>query len=253
VSATTTGGPDASDAAVRHGDMLAACRERSATDRMRLLPATQDDPDRRHPTRHGRRHSQVDRGRAQRWQRRGRYRHRTGEEDAMEKRAAALGTALFFALAPGTVAGVVPWWLTRWRTGSAVLPGWSGALERAGGAILIAAGAAVLVHAFARFVVEGRGTPAPPAPTARLVVGGLYRHVRNPMYLAVVAAIVGQGLLLGQPVLFAYAAIVAAAVAAFVHAYEQPTLSRRFGAEYAEYRRNVPAWWPRLRPWRPRS
>ena len=169
----------------------------------------------------------------------------------MDRRVAALGSALFFALAPGTVAGLVPWWLTRWRVGGAVLPGALGGVQRVAGAVLLAAGAAVLVHAFARFVAEGRGTPAPPAPTARLVVGGLYRHVRNPMYLALVAAIAGQALLLGQAVLLGYALPVAAAVAAFVHAYEQPTLSRRFGAEYEAYRRHVPAWWPRLRPWRP--
>ncbi len=117
------------------------------------------------------------------------------------------------------------------------------------GAILLAAGAVVLVHAFARFVVEGAGTPAPVAPTARLVVGGLYRYVRNPMYLAVLAVIVGQGLVLGRPGLFGYAAAVAVAVVTFVHGYEQPVLARTFGAEYGAYRRAVPGWWPRLRPW----
>ena len=83
------------------------------------------------------------------------------------------------------------------------------------GALLVAAGAGVLVHAFVRFVVEGLGTPAPVAPTERLVVGGLYRHVRNPMYLAVVAAIAGQALLLWQAVLVPYAAIVAVAFVGF--------------------------------------
>jgi protein-S-isoprenylcysteine O-methyltransferase Ste14 len=119
------------------------------------------------------------------------------------------------------------------------------------GVVLLIGGLGVLVHSFARFVVEGRGTPAPVAPTERLVVGGLYRHVRNPMYLGVLAAIVGQGLLLGQFVLLVYAAVVWAAAAAFVYAYEEPTLSARYGAEYDAYRRAVPAWRPRLRPWRP--
>ena len=109
----------------------------------------------------------------------------------------------------------------------------------------------MLVHAFARFVVEGLGTPAPVAPTERLVVGGLYRYVRNPMYLAVVAAIAGQALLLWQAVLVPYAALVAVAFVVFVLGYEQPTLQHQFGPQYEAYRRAVPAWWPRLRPRRP--
>jgi protein-S-isoprenylcysteine O-methyltransferase Ste14 len=116
---------------------------------------------------------------------------------------------------------------------------------------LLAAGAGALVGAFFRFVVEGLGTPAPVAPTEHLVVGGLYRYVRNPMYLAVVATILGQAMLLGQPVLVLWAALVTAAVASFVHGYEEPTLSRRYGAEYDEYREAVPRWVPRRRPWTP--
>jgi protein-S-isoprenylcysteine O-methyltransferase Ste14 len=105
------------------------------------------------------------------------------------------------------------------------------------------------VHAFARFVAQGRGTPAPIAPTERLVVTGPYRYVRNPMYLAVLAAIVGQALVLWQGVLLTYAAVVCASFVAFVKAYEEPTLARRFGGQYAAYRRAVPGWWPRRRPW----
>jgi protein-S-isoprenylcysteine O-methyltransferase Ste14 len=155
---------------------------------------------------------------------------------------------VFFAVAPGTVVGLVPWWLTRWRLGQPVTH-W--VPVRVVGILLLLGGAAVLVQAFVRFVTEGRGTPAPVAPTAHLVVGGLYRYVRNPMYLAVVASIVGQALVLWQPVLLGYAALVAVAVAAFVVGYEQPTLYRQFGAEYERYRRAVPGWWPRPRPWKP--
>ena len=116
---------------------------------------------------------------------------------------------------------------------------------------MVVAGSVVLVLAFTRFVTEGAGTPAPIAPTEELVVGGLYRHVRNPMYLAVVAVIVGQALILGRPVLLAYAAAVWVVVAAFVHWYEEPTLARTFGVSYEDYRRAVPAWRPRLRARRP--
>lgn len=166
----------------------------------------------------------------------------------MRKSAAATGSAVFFALAPGTVAGLGPWWLTGWRLGA---PFTSWLPLRLLGAFVVLAGAAVLIHAFGRFVAEGRGTPAPVAPTEHLVVGGLYRYVRNPMYLAVTAAILGQALLLWRPVLLAYAAIVAGAMVVFVLGYEQPALSRQFGASYEAYRRAVPGWWPRLRPWRP--
>jgi protein-S-isoprenylcysteine O-methyltransferase Ste14 len=68
------------------------------------------------------------------------------------------------------------------------------------------------------------------------------------MYLAVLAVITGQGLLLGRPVLLAYGAAVAAAFVAFVRGYEEPVLARRYGAQYEAYRRAVPGWWPRLRP-----
>lgn len=148
---------------------------------------------------------------------------------------------MFLLVAPGVVAGVVPWLLTGWESSDPPL------ISVAAGAILIVSGVAVLLHAFARFVLEGRGTPAPVAPTDRLVVGGLYRYVRNPMYVAVGATIVGQALVLGRPGLLVYAALFWAVVAAFVHGYEEPTLSARYGEEYAAYRRAVPAWWPRLR------
>ena len=161
----------------------------------------------------------------------------------MSRARAAAGSLVFLALAPGVVAGVVPWLLTRWDSTDPPL-----GAQVAGGA-LIAAGALVLLSAFARFVLEGIGTPAPVAPTEHLVVGGLYRHVRNPMYVAVAATIIGQAALLGRPALLLYALAFMAVVAAFVHGYEQPVLSERFGAEYEEYRCNVPAWCPRLRPW----
>jgi protein-S-isoprenylcysteine O-methyltransferase Ste14 len=159
---------------------------------------------------------------------------------------AAAGSAAFFVLAPGVVAGLIPWLLTGWETGER---DWR--VVRATGVALVAAGALVLVPAFLRFVREGVGTPAPVAPPAHLVVGGVYRLVRNPMYLAVEAVIVGQALVLGRLVLLAYAAVVGAAFAAFVRWYEEPALERRFGAEYEEYRQAVPAWRPRLRPWEP--
>ncbi|MBT2547395.1 isoprenylcysteine carboxylmethyltransferase family protein [Arthrobacter sp. ISL-65] len=168
-------------------------------------------------------------------------------DTSRERKRAAVGTAVF-ALAPATVAGLVPWLLTRWEIQQPV-PG--GAVAQVAGGLLVAAGGSVIANSFVRFALEGVGTPAPFAPPKHLVVSGLYRYVRNPMYVSIAAAVVGQSLLLGQPILFGYAALGAVPVAAFVVFYEEPTLVRKFGAEYLEYRKNVPRWLPRLTPWRP--
>ena len=163
----------------------------------------------------------------------------------MHRPSAAVGSSVFFVVGPGTVVGLIPWLLTGWQVREPV-PYW--APMRVLGVILLVAELIVLIQAFVRFVVEGLGTPAPIAAPQRLVVGGLYRYVRNPMYVAVLAAIVGQALLLGQLGLLLYAAALWLISAAFVRWYEEPTLTRRFGADYESYRRAVPAWWPRLRP-----
>ncbi len=156
---------------------------------------------------------------------------------------AALGSLVFLVFVPGVVAGLLPWAFTGWETGSPWPP------LQGVGLVLVVGGVMVLLHAFARFVIEGIGTPAPVAPTERLVVGGLYRYVRNPMYLAVAATIIGQALILGRPGLLVYAAVFGAAVVTFVKLYEEPTLAERYGGQYDDYRQAVPGWWPRRRPW----
>lgn len=162
----------------------------------------------------------------------------------MTRRAAALGSALFFAVAPGTIGGLVPWALTGWHAGHGFWPG-----SRILGCLLILGGGLVLVGAFAEFALRGLGTPAPVAPPQQLVVQGPYRYVRNPIFLALLAVIVGQALLLGRAGLLAYALVVGAALASQVLAYEEPTLSEQFGAEYEAYRQAVPRWLPRRRAW----
>jgi protein-S-isoprenylcysteine O-methyltransferase Ste14 len=138
--------------------------------------------------------------------------------------------------------------LTHWRAGEP----FPGKITLQGlGALTVATATIVLVTAFVRFVIEGLGTPAPIAPTEELVVGGLYRYVRNPMYLAVIGIVVGQALILGRPVLLGYAATIGFAMAVFVRAYEEPALARQFADQYECYRRHVPRWWPRMRAWDP--
>ena len=151
----------------------------------------------------------------------------------MDRRAGALiGSFVFFWVAPAMVAGYVPWLLTRWRVEAPLLGAPAG---RWLGSLLVVAGAAVVVESFCRFALEGLGTPAPIAPTTHLVVSGLYRYVRNPMYVGVLGVVLGQALILGRAVLAGYAVFLWAAFSAFVVLYEEPSLQRRFGASYTEY------------------
>ena len=160
-------------------------------------------------------------------------------------RRAALGSTGFFVLAPGTTAGLVPWLISRWHR-DADVP----LAVQVVGIVLVAVGLVIVSAAFVQFVAEGRGTPAPVSPTERLVVGGLYRWVRNPMYLAVAAVIGGQVLMFASPGILLWLVVFCVTVWSFVSFYEEPTLLCRYGASYADYRCAVPGWWPRLSPYR---
>ncbi|MDZ5620448.1 methyltransferase family protein [Nocardioides bizhenqiangii] len=157
---------------------------------------------------------------------------------------ATLGTIVFFFLAPGSTAGLVPWLITRWEGD---VPAWA----QLTGATVVVAGTLLVVAAFAQFALEGRGTPAPTAPTQELVVGGLYRWVRNPMYLGVSTAIAGQAVLFGSVGVGIWLAVFVLATTTFTLAYEEPTLRRTYGASYDAYAAAVPRWRPRLTPRRP--
>ena len=159
---------------------------------------------------------------------------------------AIVGSLVFFVLVPGTVVGWVPYWLTGWHMPPPPL-GLRGL--RLAGVLLLLLGLASIVESFLRFAIVGLGTPAPIAPPTRLVVSGQYRHVRNPMYVAVVSMIVGQSVILGSRALLLYALVVWAIVHTWVLTYEEPKLTAQFGSSYEAYRRNVRRWWPRLRPW----
>lgn len=165
----------------------------------------------------------------------------------MGRTAAAIGSLVFFVVAPGVVAYLFPFLLANggteaWRVDPPLVK-WA-ALA------LGVVGTIALIECFARFALKGIGTPAPIAPTRHLVVTGLYRHVRNPMYVAVLAIILAQAMWFASIAVLVYAVIVWAAVTAFVMVYEEPTLASTFGEEYAAYRANVRRWIPRLTPWR---
>jgi protein-S-isoprenylcysteine O-methyltransferase Ste14 len=166
----------------------------------------------------------------------------------MNRLTASIGSIVFLLIAPGFIAGVIPWWFSQWRVKPSDLDvTWLKFV----GAGLVALGLLALLDSFARFALQGIGTPAPVLPTRHLVVTGAYRHVRNPIYVAVVALILGQGFLFAREGLLLYGAIMWLGFHLFVLAYEEPTLRATFETEYDRYAANVPRWLPRLRPWTP--
>ncbi|HUO93352.1 MAG TPA: isoprenylcysteine carboxylmethyltransferase family protein [Rhizomicrobium sp.] len=166
----------------------------------------------------------------------------------MSKTGAVLGSALFFVIAPFMLGFVVPWWIAGWHMHG---PLYGEPLLQLGGIPLVLSGLWLLLPSFKRFALDGLGTPAPIAPPRRLVVTGLYRYMRNPMYFGVYAIILGNALILGDQWIIHYATLVALGFIAFVFFYEEPALVRQFGDEYREYRKNVPRFIPRFTPWKP--
>jgi protein-S-isoprenylcysteine O-methyltransferase Ste14 len=164
----------------------------------------------------------------------------------VQRATAILGSAIFLVIAPGTLAVYVPWRISHWQVAPPLL-GFAG--FRVMGLLLMITGLPILLNSFVRFAVQGLGTPAPVAPPQRLVVTGFYRYARNPMYIAVLLLIVGQGLLFGSVTLLQYAVAAWLGFFAFVLLYEEPTLRHKFGGEYEEYCANVSRWIPRLKAW----
>jgi protein-S-isoprenylcysteine O-methyltransferase Ste14 len=172
------------------------------------------------------------------------YPHVLKAEVPMKRALAILGSAIFLVIAPGTLAGYGPWAICRWR----MAPPFFGFFPiRMVGVLLIAAGLPVLLDSFARFAIQGLGTPAPVAPPQRLVVTGLYRYVRNPIYVAIVSLIFGQGLFFSSVGVLEYGLAVWLGFFAWVLIFEEPTLREKFGKDYEDYCARVPRWIPRLR------
>ncbi len=163
------------------------------------------------------------------------------------KLAAIAGSAVFLVLAPGFVAGLVPWWLSHWQMNA---PFFGTPLSRIPGGFLLVPGAIGLLDSFVRFALQGVGTPAPVFPTRHLVVSGLYCYVRNPMYVAVVSIIMGQGLILANVALLEYGGVVWLLFHLFVLFYEEPALRASFGPEYQSFCAEVPRWIPRFTAWK---
>jgi protein-S-isoprenylcysteine O-methyltransferase Ste14 len=146
---------------------------------------------------------------------------------------------------PGLVLVYIPYWLTRFR-----VPVGESLWQIVLAAALIAAGTAPLFESMKRFVFVGRGTLVPAVPTERLVVSGFYRRMRNPMYTGLLVVLVGEAILFESRDLVLYIAAIWLGTHLFVCFYEEPTLTRRYGVEYLRFKKHVPRWIPRLRPWR---
>ncbi|HVE71093.1 MAG TPA: isoprenylcysteine carboxylmethyltransferase family protein [Thermoanaerobaculia bacterium] len=148
---------------------------------------------------------------------------------------AAVVSALFISL--------WTWFVPRWMAGGDLRPRWS-----AGAVALMVVGGAGMLKCVWDFAWKGQGTPAPFDPPRRLVVSGLYRWVRNPMYVSMGIFLVGEALALPQvtrPMLI-LVAVMGFVITLFIVTYEEPTLRRLFGEDYEHYGRHVRRWIPRL-------
>lgn len=150
-----------------------------------------------------------------------------------------LKNILFTFIAPGTVAVYVPYLLTRGRTPS------SGAMFAISIAFF-ATGAAIYLWCLWHFAYYGRGTPAPIDAPKKLVIHGLYKYVRNPMYVGVLTAVFGWVILYRSFMLLGYAALLWICFELFIVFYEEPHLKKIFGHEYEEYCLRVGRWFPKL-------
>ena len=116
------------------------------------------------------------------------------------------------------------------------------------GSILILCGLTIMVLTISSFMRIGKGTLAPWSPTKKLVVRGLYRYVRNPMILGVLAVLLGEALCLQSTNIFIWACAFFVINTIYFILYEEPNLEERFGAEYRDYKNHVRRWWPRFTP-----
>ena len=146
--------------------------------------------------------------------------------------------ALFIVVVPGSVAGWIPWY----AAGSPPLVPRAGSPLATLAALMVIAGWTVLLICAREFARAGRGTPAPYDPPRSLVTSGLYRFTRNPMYVGVVTAILGQALWFHSRVAVYYGIAMALAFHVTILVYEEPRLAKVFGERYLEYKKSVPRW-----------
>jgi protein-S-isoprenylcysteine O-methyltransferase Ste14 len=171
--------------------------------------------------------------------------------DKPDVRRAFSATLLTVPFGGEVVVLLVPWLITHWRTGEHPNP----VAIRIVGAAFIAIGSIVNVAVLVQFLLERSdlSCSTDESPSGHIMVSGLYRYVRNPMYGSYMITLVGEALLLTRPILLVYAGALFAALMLVVRLYEERMMASRFGSSYAVYRASVPRWWPRLRRHRGRD
>jgi protein-S-isoprenylcysteine O-methyltransferase Ste14 len=158
------------------------------------------------------------------------------------RRSSVIVSVLFtFFGGPGIILVYLPMAITQFRV-PADEPQWHRPVAWA----LIALGLIPLFESIVRFVRVGRGTLMPLVPTERLVATGLYRYVRNPMYVGDVVVLIGETVLFWSADMVLYTGVIWLGLDLFVRLYEEPTLRRRHGDEYVRYCARVRRWWPRI-------
>jgi protein-S-isoprenylcysteine O-methyltransferase Ste14 len=173
-----------------------------------------------------------------------RARSRRGRLTVASLRRSVVVSILFTLFGgPGILLVYLPYWITGFRT-PAGPPVW----QILAASVLMLIGLIPLLESIVRFVRLGRGTLMPTVPTERLVISGLYRYVRNPMYVGDLIVLIGETILFLSWDLGLYTVVVWLGFDLFIRLYEEPTLRRRHGEEYVRYYREVRRWWPRLTP-----
>jgi protein-S-isoprenylcysteine O-methyltransferase Ste14 len=151
---------------------------------------------------------------------------------------------LFSLILPITVLIIVPSLIER-------RPVIASSAELIPGGILLAIGLFIMTQTILTFIRIGKGTLAPWSPTRKLIVGGMYAYVRNPMILGVITVLLAESLVFNSRSIFMWAVLFYVINTVYFIILEEPALEKRFGEEYRSYKRNVPRWIPRMKPWRP--
>lgn len=151
-----------------------------------------------------------------------------------------LRNLLFTILQPGIVAGLIPFLIVRGDLKRILTLPWT--VVQYSGVIVFLIGTFIMIHCIIKFAIDGRGTLSPADPTKSLVISGLYKYSRNPMYLGVMSILIGETLFTYNFYLFLYSCMIFLVFNLFIEFLEEPRLKKDFGKEYENYKKRVKRW-----------